>query len=66
MLAGSILARGMLSARSSLEAGEGNFCVAHAGKQRATTRLFGPRRLGEGVSSSVVGDGAVTAYPDAA
>lgn len=52
MLAGSILARGMLSARPSLEVGDGNFYMAHAGEQRATTRLFGPRRLGEGVSSS--------------
>lgn len=75
MLAGSTLARGLLSARSSLEVGEGNSCVAHAGERRASTRLSGPRRLGQGVKMArelscwraAIGDkGVVTAYPGAA
>ena len=76
MLAGSILARGKLSVRSSVEVGEGNVCVAQAGEQRAHMRLFGhlsrrdqgvkvAREPGCGQSSSRA-HGAVTAYPGAA
>lgn len=72
----SILARGKLGVRSSIEVGEGNFCVAQAGEQGARRRLFGPlSRLDQGVKvarepgcgqSSSRAHGAVTAYPGAA
>ena len=76
MLAGSTLARGKLGVRSSVEVGEGNFCVAPAGEPRAHMRLFGPlSRRDQGVKVAREpgcgqccsrAHGAVTAYPGAA
>lgn len=65
---------GMLKARSISEVGERSFCVAHAGEQRANTRLSGSVRPTTGTEPvrelgcwrAVAGDGAVTAYPGAA